>query len=105
MPLRIEVPERVWLTYDPDEGFVAKKTKRLKNLNSAFHGWKFSATSENRKNLYFLREKNQQLIDGPTALGQSRLYWKSRVEDGWFSSSRTIWERAQYDELKEKESD
>ena len=48
---------RVWLTYDPDEGFVVKKTERLKNLNSAFPGWKFSATSESRRKLNFLREK------------------------------------------------
>ena len=64
-----------------------------------------NATSENRKNLYFLNEKNMELIDSPTALGQSRLYWKSRVEDGWFSAPRTIGERAQYDELKEKEKE
>ena len=62
-----------------------------------------NATSENRKNLYFLNQKNMELINGPTALGQSRLYWKSRVEDGLFSAPRTIGERAQYDELVEKE--
>lgn len=95
---------RVWLTYDPDEGdFVVKKTEKLKNLNSAFSGWKFSATSESRRKLRFLRRKNMEIVEGPTALGQSRLYWKSRVENGLFSSPRTIWERAQYDELKEKE--
>lgn len=95
---------RVWLTYDPDEGdFVVKKTEKLRNLNSAFHGWKFSATSESRRKLRFLREKNMEIVEGPTALGQSRLYWESRVEDGWFSAPRTIWERAQHDELVEKE--
>ena len=95
---------RVWLTYDPDEGdFVVKKTEKLKNLNSAIPGWKFSATSKSRRNLRFLRRKNMEIVEGPTALGQSRIYWKSRVEDGLFSAPRTIWERAQHDELKEKE--
>ena len=68
--------QRVWLTYDPDEGdFVVKKTEKLKNLNSAFHGWKFSATCESRRKINFLREKNMEIVVGPTALGQSRIYW------------------------------
>ena len=94
--------QRQWLTYN-GERFVEKETEKLKVLIWENESMWLNATSENRKNLYFLREKNQQLIDGPTALGQSRLYWKSRVEDGWFSAPRTIWERAQHDELVEKE--
>ena len=82
---------------------MEKETEKLKVLIWENESMWLNATSENRKNLYFIREKNQQLIDGPTALGQSRIYWESRVEDGWFSAPRAIWERAQYDELVEKE--
>ena len=94
--------QRQWLTYNGEE-FETKETGKLKELIWENESMWLNATSKNRKNLYFLNEKNMKLIDGPTALGQSRLYWKSRVEDGLFSAPRTIWERAQYDELKEKE--
>lgn len=82
---------------------MEKETGKLKELIWENESRWLNATSENRKNLYFLNEKNMKLIDGPTALGQSRLYWKSRVEDGLFSAPRTIWEQAQHNELKEKE--
>ena len=94
--------QRQWLTYNGEE-FETKETGKLKELIWENESMWLNATSENRKKLYFLNEKNMKLIDGPTALGQSRIYWESRVEDGLFSAPRTIWERKQYDELVEKE--
>lgn len=93
--------QRQWLTYNGAE-FEPIKTGELKVFIWENESLWLNATSENRKNLYFLNQKNMKLIDGPTALGQSRIYWESRVEDGLFSAPRTIWEREQHDELKEK---
>ena len=63
----------------------------------------FPSTSNHRKSLDLIERKKQKLLEDPTALGQSDLYWKSRVGDRILRSPQTIWERNQHDELKEKE--
>lgn len=95
--------QRAWLSYDRlQNSFYQTRASEVFTFNLKDE---FPATSNHRKSILLLREKNTTILEGPTALGQSELYWESRVEDGLFSSPRTIWERKQHDELKEKEKE
>ena len=96
--------KKAYLTYNRLSGSF-DTTRVDRKMTTFIFKDEFPATSNHRKSILLLNEKNTQIVEGPTALGQSELYWESRVEDGIFSSPRTIWERKQHDELKEKEKE